>query len=280
MLDGVHAVAHAAAHPQRADALWTVELVGRHAHQVDGRGLHVEGQQAQTLGRAIESEIRAVVNQYNVLSKNDKVPAQAKLAALGRSRGVNMRFALPGERVQFPLELDAAPSSVTFEWIPLGEIASVDTARSIAGTFDAPNDLFPVPLRVDNSGNIYTSDYENGVGTLPADIFKFNSQGELIAQANDPGLFGPFGLALSGTVLAGDPPVEWTYQLAASDPDGDPLTYTLVMGPPGMVLDANTNILSWLVTSEDIGEYEVTLAVDDGQGGVTQQMFVLVVSAG
>ncbi|MBL8970939.1 MAG: hypothetical protein JNK56_10185 [Myxococcales bacterium] len=156
---------------------------------------------------------------------------------------------------------------------------NVETTNKI-GTFDAPNDLFPVPLRVDNSGNIYTSDYENGVGTLPADIFKFNSQGELIAQANDPGLFGPFGLALSGTVLAGDPPVEWTYQLAASDPDGDPLTYTLVMGPPGMVLDANTNILSWLVTSEDIGEYEVTLAVDDGQGGVTQQMFVLVVSAG
>lgn len=38
--------------------------------------------EAQTLGRAIESEVRAVVNQYNVLSQNSKVPAQAKLAAL------------------------------------------------------------------------------------------------------------------------------------------------------------------------------------------------------
>lgn len=155
---------------------------------------------------------------------------------------------------------------------------NVETTAKI-GTFDAPNDLFPVPLRVDNNGNIYTADYENGQGTAPADIFKFNSAGELVAQINDPGLFGPFGLAISGTVLAGDPPVEWSYQLAASDPDGDPLTYTLVMGPPDMVLDPNTNILSWLVTSEDIGEYEITLAVDDGQGGVTQQVFVLVVSA-
>ena len=39
-------------------------------------------------------------------------------------------------------------------------------------------------------------------------------------------------------------------------------------------------ILSWHFSKMPAGEYEVTLAVDDGQGGVTQQMFVLVVSAG
>lgn len=155
---------------------------------------------------------------------------------------------------------------------------NVETTEKI-GTFDAPNDLFPVPLRVDNSGNIYTADYENGQGTAAADIFKFNSTGELVKQINDPGLFGPFGLAISGTVLAGDPPVAWAYELLATDPDGDPLTYTLVKGPADMLLDANMNILSWQVTSEDIGEYEIVLEVDDGKGGVTQQMFVLVVSA-
>jgi hypothetical protein len=31
---------------------------------------------------------------------------------------------------------------------------------------------------------------------------------------------------------------------------------------------------------EYTGQYEVTLEVDDGEGGVTQPMFVLVVSAG
>jgi hypothetical protein len=148
------------------------------------------------------------------------------------------------------------------------------------GSFDDPKDAFPVPLRVDNAGNIYTADYENGQGTLPADIFKFSPNGQPIASVNDPGLFGPFGLVISGTVLAGDPPVEWSYPLAASDPDGDPLTYSLVKGPPDMTLDPNTQILSWFVTSEDIGEHEITLEVADGQGGVTAQMFVLVISAG
>ncbi len=162
-----------------------------------------------------------------------------------------------------------------------GDLVRYDVMGGVKlGTFDDPKDAYPVPLRVDNSGNIYTSDYENGSGTAPADIFKFSSSGEPIASINDPGLFGPFGLAISGTVLAGDPPVEWSYQLAASDPDGDPLSYSLVKGPVGMMLDDNTKILSWLVTSEDIGQYEVTLEVSDGKGGVTPQVFVLVVSAG
>lgn len=147
------------------------------------------------------------------------------------------------------------------------------------GTFDGPDDAFPVPLRVDNEGNIYTSDYENGSGTLPADIFKFTPTGEFLLKANDPGLFGPFGLAISGTVLAGDPPVLWSYQLAATDPDGDMLTYTLVSGPMDMVLDPNTHVLSWLVTSEDIGDHDVVLSVDDGNGGVTEQAFTLSVVA-
>ncbi|MBK6304877.1 MAG: DUF882 domain-containing protein [Gemmatimonadetes bacterium] len=81
-------------------------------------------------------------------------PPVARLAstALGRSRGVNMRFALPGERVQFPLELDAAPSSVTFEWIPLGELASIDTAKVVAGTFNAPSRPGFYRLAVRNRG--------------------------------------------------------------------------------------------------------------------------------
>jgi sugar lactone lactonase YvrE len=40
------------------------------------------------------------------------------------------------------------------------------------GVFDEPGDEFPVPLRVDNEGNIYTADYENGSGTAPADVIK------------------------------------------------------------------------------------------------------------
>lgn len=73
-------------------------------------------------------------------------------SALGRSRGVQMRFALPGERVQFPIELRAAPSSVSFEWIPLGELAPLDSARSVAGTLNAPQRPGFYRLAVVNAG--------------------------------------------------------------------------------------------------------------------------------
>lgn len=162
-----------------------------------------------------------------------------------------------------------------------GDLVRYDVMSAMKlGTFDGPDDAFPVPLRVDNEGNIYTSDYENGGGTVSADIFKFTPAGDFLLKANDPGLFGPFGLAISGTVLAGDPPVEWSYPLAASDPDGDDLTYSLVSGPDDMFLDANTDTLRWYVTSEDIGDHDVELSVDDGHGHVTPQQFTLTVSAG
>jgi len=81
-------------------------------------------------------------------------PPTARLAvsALGRSRGVHMRFALPGERVQFPIELHAAPSSVSFEWIPLGELYPLDSARVVAGTLNAPSRPGFYRLAVVNSG--------------------------------------------------------------------------------------------------------------------------------
>lgn len=81
-------------------------------------------------------------------------PPSARLAvsAMGRSRGVQMRFALPGERVQFPIELHAAPSSVTFEWIPLGELAPLDSARVVAGTLNAPSRPGFYRLAVVNAG--------------------------------------------------------------------------------------------------------------------------------
>lgn len=160
-----------------------------------------------------------------------------------------------------------------------GDLVRYDVFNnSKLGTFDDPGDAFPVPLRVDNEGNIYTADYENGSGTAPADIFKFAPDGQFLTKANDPGLFGPFGLALSGTVLAGDPPVLWSYVLAASDPDGDELTYALVSGPMDMVLEVDTDTLRWYVTSEDIGDHEVVLSVDDGHGAVVEQMFTLSVT--
>lgn len=68
------------------------------------------------------------------------------------------------------------------------------------------------------------------------------------------------------------------YNLNATDPNGDTLTYTLIEGPPWLSLQAATGFLRGTPTAE--GEYAVTVRVSDGRGGWAEQSFTLVVAPG
>ena len=59
----------------------------------------------------------------------------------------------------------------------------------------------------------------------------------------------------------------WTYQVRASDPDGDPITYSLVSPPPGMTVDAAGGLITWKVPAGFKGQASVTLVVSDNRGG-------------
>ncbi len=59
-----------------------------------------------------------------------------------------------------------------------------------------------------------------------------------------------------------------THTIVAEDPDGDPLTYTLVKGTKGMSLSGPT--LTWKVSDEDIGRpADIVIRISDNQGGET-----------
>jgi len=59
----------------------------------------------------------------------------------------------------------------------------------------------------------------------------------------------------------------WRYQVKASDPDGDPLTYSLKEAPKGMTINAETGLITWDVSDEFAGETTFTVMVKDRQGG-------------
>lgn len=69
----------------------------------------------------------------------------------------------------------------------------------------------------------------------------------------------------------------YIYQVAATDPDGDPLTYTLLTAPPNMTIDRSTGLIRWELPKTASGKLEnvVKVAVDDGNGGTVFQEFPL-----
>jgi Bacterial Ig-like domain/Putative Ig domain/Cadherin domain len=67
----------------------------------------------------------------------------------------------------------------------------------------------------------------------------------------------------------------YQYQMAATDRNGDPLTYRLLSGPTGMAINANTGLVSWTTNTAEVGNYQIAVEVSDGRGGISQQNYNL-----
>jgi len=72
----------------------------------------------------------------------------------------------------------------------------------------------------------------------------------------------------------------WSYQVKATDADGDPLTYSLKTAPQGMTINSTTGFIKWEVPPEFVGKAPVTVSVSDGQGGEATYNFDVTISAG
>ncbi len=59
----------------------------------------------------------------------------------------------------------------------------------------------------------------------------------------------------------------YTYNISASDPDGDLLTYKIEEGPDGMSIDPAKGLISWEVGPEQAGVYDIKVSVSDNHGG-------------
>lgn len=71
----------------------------------------------------------------------------------------------------------------------------------------------------------------------------------------------------------------WSLQINASDADGDPLQYSLLSGPTGLMVNATTGMITWNTSGVPAGTYPVTIEVSDGQGGKTPWPFKIVLNA-
>ncbi|MEW5937318.1 MAG: PKD domain-containing protein [Candidatus Thermoplasmatota archaeon] len=79
-------------------------------------------------------------------------------------------------------------------------------------------------------------------------------------------------------ITVAKPGIEYAYTVIAEDADvGDFLVYSLIEGPEGMMIDAQTGIIMWTPTDSQAGQtFQVVVQVSDGQGTTAQTFSVTV----
>ncbi|MBL8346456.1 MAG: putative Ig domain-containing protein, partial [Rubrivivax sp.] len=74
--------------------------------------------------------------------------------------------------------------------------------------------------------------------------------------------------------------VAYSYDVNASDANGDTLTYSLTQGPAGMTINTTNGLIAWTPTSAQVGSQAVTVRVTDPGGLFVTQSFTITVGAG
>lgn len=119
---------------------------------------------------------------------------------------------------------------------------------------------FEVGIRVeDGNGGVATQEFVLSVGALAVNLGT------------------PQILSTASTVASVD--VDYFYPVIAVDSDNDPLTYSLPLSPAGMTIDSTTGVVRWTPSNGDVGVNAVLVRVEDGQGGVSTQLFSINVAA-
>ncbi|HEY7502196.1 MAG TPA: Ig-like domain-containing protein [Vicinamibacterales bacterium] len=82
----------------------------------------------------------------------------------------------------------------------------------------------------------------------------------------------------SAPVLSGREGDPYTYQLTATDPDNDAVTFRLVTSPSGMTITPS-GAIAWTPQAAHLGSQSVVVEASDGRGGTNQQAYHIAVAA-
>lgn len=73
--------------------------------------------------------------------------------------------------------------------------------------------------------------------------------------------------------------VAYSYDVNATDPNGDTITYSLTQAPAGMTINAASGLVAWTPTAGQVGSQSVTVRAADPGGLAMTQTFPITVSA-
>jgi len=100
--------------------------------------------------------------------------------------------------------------------------------------------------------------------------FDGETYGQPVSLRREIGNLPPVIIEDKGLIFNGK---RFLYQVKASDPDNDPLTYSLKTAPQGMAIEKTTGLIKWEVPQDFKGKVSVTVIVNDGHGGESTYTF-------
>jgi ribosomal protein S6E (S10) len=149
------------------------------------------------------------------------------------------------------------------------DIDSGDTLTYSLSAFPAGMTIDPVtgviswtPVNGQVGINSVTVDVSDGNGGSDSQPFTIT-----VSNSNDPPTF------MSTPVTTATEDAAYTYDVDASDIDGDTVTYSLSTYPAGMTIDNASGLITWTSTNAQVGSNSVVVLISDGMGGSDTQSF-------
>lgn len=237
-------------HPTTGQMIWipSLEQIGNHTvvlQASDGRG----GLATQQFTIAVRETIP---NRPPIITSTPVVDAYVN--NIGAPASLQYRYDVEG------FDPDFDPISFSLTSFPVGMTINADTGV-ITWT--------PTGLQLgDHTVKVRLSDGRGGEAEQSFTVTVHNPSG------NNVPLFVsvPPTQVVSGQSLR--------YNSLAIDPDEDPISYSVVNGPEGLVIQPITGIVTWNTTGTIIGSYPITLKASDGKGGEALQTFTVTIQAG
>ncbi len=242
----------------------SVKPVLGHEKEVTGVRWFVNGAETESGPRLSPSSFQ----------RGDRIHAVVTLKMDGADKVVTTREMQAGN----------SPPVVTEVLVDPVNPVSGGTVRATAKGSDADDD----PLKIQFEWFVDDVPVPGATDTLMLKGVKRGARVHARAIPNDGIADGAWGESPRYLVVNGPPVVKnqlpkeipadgnFNHRIEAEDPDGDPLTYILKKGPPGMTLNGST--LAWQVPAGYYGQsIEIVVEISDGEDSRTVQKIAMTI---
>jgi hypothetical protein len=169
---------------------------------------------------------------------------------------------------------------------PGGISAGIDLAVKPVG-FDADGDMVEFHYKWSVNGREQPEDSSVLPGnrfrrgdTVALTVIPYDREGE-----GQPFVSQPIVIPDAVPRITSSPPQNfqgdvYTYQVIAHDPDGDPITYSLVSAPAGMIIDSRAGLITWQLNPQSAGSHQVEVVAAKPGGMKGNQRYTLTITFG